>query len=589
MTHASEPVEAIMSVLHEPARTNANRPGPISVLLTRLHQVAWSWQEGTRFHDEKGHDIDVLQCPVQEVVQRLRESWQERVKCSVMHRQTFGGIQHASAALTVEAMQRLDPGDQAVLRTCLNGTFFTADHAKHSQPGASDRCPWCQEPDSQLHRHWFCPQFQVCRAIAADQVQELVDISPCMANHGWVPEPPSIRQFKITCSQQTLNMHFELPHVMPDHLHVFTDGGCKSPECPYSRYASWGVAVASHDFHTYHAVASGLLPGWIQTVLRAEIQAVVQACRFAMQVRRSLTLWIDNWVVYRKVCRIIQGSFKVKPNQTNADMWKLLQETLLRLHPLPVRVQHVYSHQSLEHATEAEIFAFRGNEVADHLATAELNAFSEQREQSLQVQRDLKQVRFLRDKVHHTLIQVGKAAIQQRPSQVPTEPSAASETTVPDDLPPLQVPAVHSADLSRRYQWEGMVEFFTWLQDLTHDNAPVAYVSYFQFNVLYEHSTRKLGVTYSKNRKQWQRTDVSLNLDFVKRSNNLVKYANGALTELGTPWKGTMLRPSSAAITFWAMCLPLQIKPSLLALADELLRQKQPTYASVGSLRTFSW
>eukprot|EP00438_Fugacium_kawagutii_P013138 Skav233642 [mRNA] locus=scaffold2779:446218:453058:- [translate_table: standard] len=560
--------EAILSVLHEPSRTNGNKPGPISVLLVRLQQVAWSWKCHCVFADQYGQDIDVLNCSVQELVIRLRGAWQDRVKALVAHRPSFDGIVHASPVLTLEDMASHDPQDQAILRACLNGTQFTADHLKHRDQQATGTCAFCGQADSQMHRHWYCPHFADCRMVPVEHIDSVPAISACLANHGWVPEPPSFRAFNVACASLPSSVQFLWPECLPTELHLFTDGGCLSPACPYSRLAGWGIAMASGDYLSYTPLAGGLLPGWVQTILRAEVFAVIHACTFAFQVMRKVTLWVDNMIVYRRVLQMQRGAFTDKPNRSNADLWQHLHMCVQALGPGQLQVQHVYSHQQITDLTDAEMFAVRGNAAADHIATVELQQSGPLQQLRAQVAEDLKHVRCLRRLVHGTLINVGKAAIQQKQksgSDKPTHTGAVGRDLHGQPVEPLVVPSVRCSDLERRYQWDGMVEYFQWLQTITSDQAPVSFVSYYQFYILYEHHSDLRGIRYCKKTKQWHRlTAASPKIDFVQKCNNLVKYTKNAITTLGTPWLGIFLKPSSSTIQFWTMCLPLRLKPDLV-------------------------
>lgn len=149
------------------------------MLLSRLHHIGWGWRHGLGFHDQHGRSINLLQCPIQELNQRLVQAWQDSVKAVANQRKTMQGIAQASPVHTTSHLQQQPPESQALLRCALNGTFWTADHLKHhSRPeGAaipSGECPHCGQPDSQEHRHWYCPQFSDCRPCRPQTVpQEL--------------------------------------------------------------------------------------------------------------------------------------------------------------------------------------------------------------------------------------------------------------------------------------------------------------------------------------------------------------------------------------------------------------------------------
>ena len=104
--------------------------GPCAVVLHRLHQVYWNWDADGFFRDAFGQPVDLWQTPVQELVSRVSEAWQYRVTCELSERKTFVGMHLTNAKLTTETLTA-QPRDRAILRSALNGTFYTANHLRH--------------------------------------------------------------------------------------------------------------------------------------------------------------------------------------------------------------------------------------------------------------------------------------------------------------------------------------------------------------------------------------------------------------------------------------------------------------------------
>ena len=212
--------DVLVTVLESLRRPGLNcypKPGPASVLLTRLHQVAWYWQEGSTFVDDRGLPCDILQSPVQELRSRLMESWQHRVQTETAVRPSMQGLQRANAAMTMRKISQYSPEEQAILRTCLNGSFYTADKYFAQGKAETPACAFCHQPDSQEHRHWHCPHFVDVRKVSEPQIQTLLALDPCLKSHGWLPEPPSLHAFRSLCLQtdQTWDVT-QWPPVLPD-------------------------------------------------------------------------------------------------------------------------------------------------------------------------------------------------------------------------------------------------------------------------------------------------------------------------------------------------------------------------------------
>eukprot|EP00435_Cladocopium_sp_Y103_P012744 s1175_g3.t1 len=353
--------EFCMSELHFARKTYVPRPGPMSVMLTRLHQVAWSWEVGSWFCDHLRRPIDLLHCPIQELKARLADAWQNRVKNIASQRKTFSGMQWSSPVLSTCSMGHLSAEDKAVLRVCLNGTFFTADRKKHRQKDSDTKCPFCAAEDSQVHRHWVCPYFQAQRTVNSTQAMAIADMAPCIAAHGWMPEPPSMHKFQqALLSLPDEHDQFVLPPTMPDQLYAFTDGGCLAPTCTLGKLASWGVVIALPDM-SFWPLANGFVHGWTQTALRGEILAMISICTFALQTQRPLHVWTDNDLVFKRMSRFRQKSCYFKPNQKDADLWRTLHDLVRALGTLLQQVTKVCSHQNVAHALDAyEEWVFEG-------------------------------------------------------------------------------------------------------------------------------------------------------------------------------------------------------------------------------------
>ena len=99
----------VMQCLHRPTMSCYPKPGPASVVLSRLHQLAWSWVEGTIFRDDRGLPCDVYFAPIQELRSRLADSWQHRVQTEACKRPSLEGLQRANAGLTMHQVPLLPP------------------------------------------------------------------------------------------------------------------------------------------------------------------------------------------------------------------------------------------------------------------------------------------------------------------------------------------------------------------------------------------------------------------------------------------------------------------------------------------------
>ena len=87
-----------------------------------------------------------------------------------------------------------------------------------------------------------------------------------------------------------------------------------SPAAPDRRVASWAVVVwTSADFQP---VASGMVNGWRQTSLRAELTAAISALKFCVDQIKPCRLWFDNESVQTTLHHWIIG-FLILHGSTN--------------------------------------------------------------------------------------------------------------------------------------------------------------------------------------------------------------------------------------------------------------------------------
>ena len=578
--------------LHLPKRVVVPRPGPVSVLLARLHQIGWTWDHAVSFRDHWNECIELDTCPIQELRARLTQGWQQRIQGQVSERKTMQGMQWMSPLLTMPTMKTLDPESQALLRTSLNGTFFTADRQRHytkfkDSPDA-DACKFCGQKDSQLHRHWECPFFQHCRALSAEQIQTIVQMPPAVAAHGWMPEPPSLRIFQQLCLQiPDEHDQFVDPPELPEMLECFTDGACLAPTSPVGRLASWGVVLGDPAKETFHPISNGLVPGWTQTSLRGEAWAAVSAMQYAITRDRPIRIWCDNDQVVSRIRRFQTKSCKIGPNSANADLWRRVQSLVVHLGP-NLQVVKISSHQDQSKAKdEGESWLFSGNEAADALAQHALFCHMAVFHAWQQLQHDVEAIHIMRNKVHASILSVAKEAVrngskehQPVDKQHQSRISAAQVQTV-------SFTSFPNAEFAATYDCPAGRQIAAWLLTLEDERQPVRAISWFQLNILHEYQTGSKGVKYNKSKKQWedgkQQTKA---FDFVNRTRGFSSWIQGVARDKAIDCTPVHLRPQSEVLDFWTMCIQIKMKTELVELADSVLRNSANRIKTVKSLRS---
>ena len=504
-------------------------PGPCSIILTRLQQLTWCWQHATVFVDHQGRQIDVWHQSIQEVRFSLTQGWQDRAQGICSKRKSFQGLNRVSPRLTVAGIQRMQPDEQALLRASLNGTFFTEDKLKHHKNNGDGKCVFCGKEDSQAHRHWECNHFQKFRRqLTQQQIDEVQNMAPIISHHGWMPEPPTIRIFQQLCSSFPDTTHtFEMPASIPEHLWLFTDGGCKAPASHEGKWATWGVVLGSWELDKFYPISSGLVPGIVQTAVRAEITAAISACSYAHRMQLPVTLCLDNDLVDRRIRKFQARECTIKPNQKDGDLWFDLHHFVRMLGDKLQLVVKVVSHQDIRaDMDDADQWIFRGNTAVDHLTSCVEFEHPQVRKVWIQLQHDLRNVSLFREAVHSTIVQVGKHAVRQTraeyPQEAPERPARFTEADL-ECVPILTLPS----NIPLRYRATNLDLIVTWWNRVTQSGTTDQVVSWFQLVALFEHMTRNRGVWYQGSSKRWYSAETGPYRNFVLRVNGFSRYIQG--------------------------------------------------------------
>ena len=355
-------------------------PGPCGVFLTRLHKVNWKWDGNGFVTDHEGFRLHLLDAPLQLVRERLAHAWAASVGHSMASRAEFHGLADVDTACSNHTSQFFSHVDQGLLRVAMNGSFYTRDKQFSSGKFTSKQCPWCDCEDSVMHRTWQCIHFQTERNQMDPSIRKYIMSHPdCTRLHGWFTESAADHDFRkalLTIRDSTAT--FEHFTAMPKVLHLFTDGSGTDPTkdiCDHLRMVTWPVCLAMLPDAGFPPAAAGGVPGILQTVLRAEITAVIAACRFGVHHHKPFYIWTwaDCQVVFDRVqVMLSQENFAVTPRQKDHDLWQTLQTLVLRAKAMGLfhKILKVTSHQAhTEYSSLVDRWAIEGNEAADAAAT----------------------------------------------------------------------------------------------------------------------------------------------------------------------------------------------------------------------------
>ena len=392
--------------------------GPTSALINRLRYVGWSFHQGAIVSDKLGQ-FSIFSTSFQEIMFRAAESWKSVVASKVSHRPCFEGLHRSDPVSTRAFLKLLPVQEQGLFRKILNGAAFTNDILYHFSESGCTTCKFSGQQDSRMHRFWVCPAFANERANVPTSVLEAInEIPACLAQSGW--------SLLSETQESWWKYLLSLKHGPPQSLQqtwlddqgwvdVFTDGSCFHPTRECIRFASWSVCRAgpSLDMVESAVIATGALPGVLQSAFRAELYAVHQAISWAVRQKCKLRLWTDCQGVVNKLQKMLDGRWKPPVNARHADLWEQIQDMLVSLGPKSCVITKVAAHQAVQEAqTLLEYWAYLHNSLADRAASlsnvCRPEAFWKLHNEHMQA---VEATQFLNDSVQKHLLAVSKRAV----------------------------------------------------------------------------------------------------------------------------------------------------------------------------------
>eukprot|EP00438_Fugacium_kawagutii_P019933 Skav213049 [mRNA] locus=scaffold3001:56101:58247:+ [translate_table: standard] len=567
-----QPIFDAKSVDYQHVRAST---GPSSVLLHRLHRLGWHWDQG--LWDHRNHAIDLWESPIQDLRARAMEAWQDRAKGMVKHRKTMCDIHLTSPQLTIRDWPT-SPSDQGLLRTSLNGTFYTNERQHHVENDVPTVCVFCGHTDSQIHRHWECSILEPARASCPTDIrEELPQLPIATQSHGWIPTPSSLDPFReqLLAIPDTTWVH-EMPADPPSTLDLFPDGTCLTPTEPMSRLAAWGFVQAGAMLDdTFIPIGHGLVPGLVQTVTRAELTAAKAAIQYAVRRQLPFRLWIDNALVVKHLRRTQAADSwedalparKVANHDLITDLVTMfgLNRHLCRA------IVKVSSHQNQSGAQDdVDAWAWKGNDAADRCAAAALSDAMLVVQTHHKLHTEITRLHRLRKHVHATIIAVSRLALQLSKNQVqeldtstPAVPAAVVpmvEWKLPVDLP----------EDAQHYWTADWAHISEWAISLHDPRLSARRWSWYQLFVD-ARLRHGVGPWYNDSTKIWEPAATCASQDFRRCLRSFKTFMNRVAIACGQALPVTFARPESFAILYWCQTIPVQVDDTRAAAVDRWL------------------
>eukprot|EP00435_Cladocopium_sp_Y103_P020606 s10_g5.t1 len=561
-------------------------PGPAGVFLTRLHMLNWQWDHHGFIIDHEGLRWNILDVPVQLLRSRLEHAWAAMLGASICNRQEFSGMALVDKVTSCSTRKHFPADAAGLLRTAMNGTFYTRNKQIHAGKVPTKACPYCDEEDSVNHRIWHCAGFSDLRNLSESTQAFLRQQPECTQLHGWVVQDPSERIFReslLTVKDTT--GYFEPVDVQADVHHIFVDGSCTSPTQPQLRVATWGVCVADINNDTFVPVASGGVPGLYQTTLRGEVMAAIAAFRWGLQQRKPFTLWTDNSLVFARVRAFVLGNPPPTKRKHDHDLWGRLHRYVRQAVETNMfqTVVKVVSHQEPGPEGTVEEWARKGNTMADALASHARHQLPSNLLWASQTVESQVARRYRACQEFHTmLVQFGLRCVEQKhvvesceePKWDEVKNKQGEEETCVS-LEGLQ----RVTTVTHPHKFGDCLEpLHTWLFSLTTAaDAEPLWLSSYQLFVHYQCSTGKSGFVYDSGAKVWKLADDFVHhngYDFLKLASSLQAIIKAYAKAVGCSGETKLKMPWGCAIRSWQRCVCLRVSPSAFSAVDRELKDR---------------
>ncbi len=589
-------------------------PGPCGIFLTRLFDVGWSWLGSGYLLDHEGIKCHIYHTAIQILERRLQHAWICRVGSLVANRDGFQGMEFASPSLTLPQGMWTDPEDGGLLRTILNGTFFTRDKQYSCGTVPSILCPFCNSPDSIVHRHYSCPYFQDLRLELPSRVFAYLEDAPqCTIQHGWFCEPEEVRLLRFELdSVPDLTEDFMPIPTMPttSPLHLFCDGSCLKPTTMELRVATWGVCVANLEEDAFYPLAQGPVRGAYQSSTRAEFTAALASIKFALHSKLQCWIWTDNQAVFEFLNQTWDRDFGVSSMEKDHD----LKEALLSLsrraqqQDLLGSIIKVRSHMRLEAFTDViEQWAIRGNNFADQCAERARSGFHPSFWKLwVAAAERVHQTDDIRWLLHKFFIAVGQRVLSQKDKiwehddvtreamVIQSNKAEASELLSWSNIPD-QYDFGLQAGHGYRTLGSMATTVFRWLTQLVSSDEGVSakWVCNHQLLTLFQAMTGKIGVKHWAKKRTF--TELAIhdgdNFSWYETIKDFGTFLRAITKQLQLPYIVHKRRPNGTSFQCRPSCILIRIEDFHISMVDEIFmsRKVAPIRDASKAFKDFNW
>eukprot|EP00438_Fugacium_kawagutii_P016991 Skav232621 [mRNA] locus=scaffold12:20289:25288:+ [translate_table: standard] len=557
-------------------------PGPLGLLMSRLDSIGWSYLHSSTWISHASLAIDILHDPLQEVIQHVQVGFQAHVGYGLENRLGFEGLHRVDAAATVRILKNLDEVDRTLMQALQAGSFVTGDQLgrAHQEAEADWVCKFCKGQDGLRHRGWECSETEWSRKDLSITAQQWITQQPeCTTLRGWMCVPQEVLDFQQHLRVKAAEVFpgWSLPQWQSNQtVYIFTDGAGKDPTRPQSRLVAWAwcfaTQVGSEDIR--HG-ASGSLPGRWQTVVRAELMAIIHAMESCVMTGLKAVIFSDNQGIVAKAQLLSAGSSEVDEATADSDLWTRFQR-VVQIADCEWTFVHVYSHQEVQTLNTLDAWICWGNECADRLASQTLQQLAGDTMQ-LQDRASRAQdtaVKAFEEMVQH-MVRVSQQSIREieQPTAEPVNPTMHSFVNIEKvvDAAADNLPVTMRADWTHKW--------LQWFRSIEDANEAPCWVSWLELLIHWQLVTQEPGVesvpVEGSTRRHW-RLVTKPTTHTMKQLTRSFSNMGWHVIRIGDPThKAVQGRPQFHRVQVWVNVLPVRISSQVLRMVHDWWNERR--------------
>ena len=313
--------------------------GPATALAIAARRVGLSLAPDGFITGPDHVSLNILETTKHEVDHLVAITWAHHAMQLVSHRCGLHDCGPPWPAGTRRTLERLNESEVRVLCRHICGGFSTEAAKSKWDPEVDGSCQLCGSRDTREHRLLHCLATEHVRRPWRSLIDPIVLRRPHWVQAPFVSIPPNTEVPRLICRTRRLPPAAAVcPHWRQhgDPLTLYTDGSCLHPQIPWASLAAYSVvqdcSVASEQQALaerlwrcsgqiplpLQVVAQGCVPG-SQTINRAELSAVIQACRHSVALGAPPTrIGTDSMFVVNEWARLRSGGNGTYPDLTRA-------------------------------------------------------------------------------------------------------------------------------------------------------------------------------------------------------------------------------------------------------------------------------